>query len=67
MRCHLFKFQNEAIRASDAFYRMRTFAGHHLSNADNDGFMGSIDEKVGEQKLETGCSATFVHTIEFHK
>lgn len=34
---------------------------------DNDGFTGSIDEKVGEQRLEAGCSATFVHTIEFHK
>ena len=46
MGCCLFEFQNEAKRASDAFYRMRTFAGYHLSNADNDGFTGSIDEKV---------------------
>lgn len=35
--------------------------------ADNDGFTGTIDEKVGEQKLEAGCSAAFTHTIEFHR
>lgn len=34
--------------------------------ADNEGFAGTIDEKVGEQGLEAGKGAVFTHTIEFH-
>lgn len=35
--------------------------------SDNDGFAGTIDEKVAEQRLDGGCSAKIAHSIEFHK
>lgn len=34
--------------------------------ADNDGFTGTIDEKVAVQKLGAGCSQTMTHSMEFH-
>ena len=38
-----------------------------FGRTDNDGFTGTIDEKVAEQKLEAGTCKKITHTVEFHK
>ena len=38
-----------------------------VGRTDDDGFTGTIDEKVAEQKLEAGASKKISHTVEFHK
>lgn len=35
--------------------------------ADNDGFVGALEEKVGEQKLEAGETKKISYTMEFHR
>lgn len=38
-----------------------------FGRVDDDGFTGTIDEKVAEEKLEAGACKKITHTIEFHK
>ena len=38
-----------------------------FGRSDNDGFTGTIDEKVAEQQLEAGETKKISHTVEFHK
>lgn len=38
-----------------------------FGRADDEGFTGSIDEKVAVQKLEAGCNRIMTYAMEFHK
>lgn len=38
-----------------------------VGRTDNDGFAGTLEEKVGMEKLEAGTAKTISHTVEFHK
>ena len=38
-----------------------------IGRADNDGFKGTLEEKIGMEKLSAGESRTVSHTVEFHK
>lgn len=38
-----------------------------MGRTDDHGFTGTIEEKIGVQKLEPGCSNLIEHTMEFHR
>ena len=63
MDCSEFPLLGIWAKETGNFICLEPWAGR----ADNDGFTGTIDEKVGEQKLEPGTSSKIAHTIEFHK
>lgn len=63
MDCHEFPLLGIWAKETGNFICLEPWSGR----ADNDGFTGTIDEKVAEQKLEAGCSAEIRHSIEFHK
>lgn len=63
MECGQFPFLGIWAKETGKFICLEPWAGR----TDNDGFHGTLEEKVGEEKLEAGCSKTFSHSYEFHK
>lgn len=63
MDCSQFPFLGIWAKETGNFICLEPWVGR----TDNDGFDGTLAEKVGEEKLAAGSSATVWHTIEFHK
>ena len=63
MDCSEFPFLGIWAKETGNFICLEPWVGR----TDNDGFAGTLEEKVGEQQLGAGCSFTVSHTIEFHR
>lgn len=63
MDCSEFPFLGIWAKETGNFICLEPWVGR----TDNDGFTGTLEEKVGEQKLGAGCSLAVTHTIEFHR
>ena len=63
MKCGEFPFLGIWTKPDSNFICLEPWVGR----TDNDGFEGTLEEKVGMQKLEAGAVKTVSHTVEFHK
>ena len=63
MECSQFTSYGIWAKESGNFICLEPWAGR----TDNDGFAGTIDEKIGVNTLEAGASGKIQHSIEFHK
>ncbi len=63
MNCSEFPFLGIWTKQTGNFICLEPWLGR----ADNDGFNGTLAEKVGEQQLGAGHSMKISHTVEFHK
>lgn len=63
MDCSQFPFLGIWTKTTGNFICLEPWVGR----TDNDGFAGTLEEKVGEETLEAGKSAKVAHTVEFHK
>jgi len=63
LTCEQFPLLGIWMKPSGEFICLEPWVGR----ADNDGFVGTLKEKVGEQKLEPGASKKISYTMEFHK
>lgn len=63
LTCEQFPMLGIWMKPSGEFVCLEPWVGR----ADNDGFVGTLEEKTGEERLEPGASKKFIHAIEFHK
>ena len=63
MDCSQFPFLGIWTKTTGNFICLEPWVGR----TDNDGFEGTLEEKVGMEKLEAGAFKTITHTVEFHK
>ena len=63
MECSQFTSYGIWAKGNGNFICLEPWAGR----TDNDGFTGTIDEKIGVNTLGAGESKTIQHSIEFHK
>lgn len=62
MDCSQFPFLGIWTKTTGNFICLEPWIGR----VDNDGFKGTLEEKVGMEKLEPGASRKVSHTVEFH-
>lgn len=61
--CREFPFLGVWTKTTGNFICLEPWIGR----ADNDGFKGTLEEKIGMDKLSAGASKKVSHSIEFHK
>ena len=63
MDCSQFPFLGIWTKTTGNFICLEPWVGR----VDNDGFKGTLEEKIGMEKLSSGASRKISHTVEFHK
>ena len=63
LTCEQFPLLGIWMKPSGEFICLEPWVGR----ADNEGFTGTLEEKLGEEKLEPGESKKISYTMEFHK